>query len=395
MTRPPPSTPAGQKFTLLCVASLTVMAGATISAALPGIATHFAEVPRADLLTRFVLTVPGLFIALFAPVSGWMIDRFGRRRILLAALVLYALGGTSGLWAPGLAALLAGRALLGLAVAATMTAATALVGDYYDGAERERLIGFQASFMGFGGLLFLTGGGLLAEMHWRAPFAIYAVALLLLPAALAFLPEPDRTAASPLTGSSAGSERLGLAILGLFLLAFGVMAAFYMLPINLPFYLQDLGVESPFRAGLALGVMTLTSATVSFTFARLKARMNARAIFALAFGLLTIGFGGLYLSDGYSGILLATPLVGAGMGLAMPNLMAAAMALAPPAARGRVSGGVTASIFAGQFLSPLVAAPLIEAWGYGPAYGAVGIVLLVAAICLGTLGARFRRQRMA
>ena len=43
--------------------------------------------------------------------------------------------------------------------------------------------------MGFAGLIFLTGGGLLAELHWRAPFGLYGIALLVLLCAVAFLPE--------------------------------------------------------------------------------------------------------------------------------------------------------------------------------------------------------------
>ena len=65
------------------------------------------------------------------------------------------------------------------------------------------------------------------------------------------------------------------------------------------------------------------------------------------------------------------------MGTIMPNFAAAAMLLAPPARRGRVSGLLVSSIFAGQFLSPLVSQPLIAASGYDGAYAIVGSVVLV------------------
>lgn len=376
-----------RKLTLLCVAALTVMASATISAALPGIVAHFEAVPNAEMLTRLVLSMPGLSIAIVAPLSGWIIDRYGRRQVLLAALVLYAAAGTSGLWAGSLSALLAGRALLGFAVAATMTTATALVGDYFEGAERDRLMGIQASFMGFGGLLFLTGGGLLAEVNWRAPFAIYAVALLLVPMVHAFLPEPVRRAGMPHARPAGGGGRIGLPILGLFALAFGSMAAFYMLPIQLPFYLAELGAESPVLTGFALGVMTLTSALTGLAFGWFRARMGRWGLFSLGFAAFALSYGGVFLAGGYRGVVLAMPLTGVGMGLLMPNLMATAIALAPAEIRGRVSGGITASIFAGQFLSPLLTTPLIASRGYAAAYGIAGVVLAAIAALLLALGA--------
>src|SRR5690606_14898710 len=53
--------------TLLFVSTLTIMSGATISASLPGIAARFAEVENVALLSRLVLTLPAVFIALFSP----------------------------------------------------------------------------------------------------------------------------------------------------------------------------------------------------------------------------------------------------------------------------------------------------------------------------------------
>ena len=51
--------------TLLFISTLTIMSGATISASLPGIAARFADVENVALLSRLVLTLPAVFIALF------------------------------------------------------------------------------------------------------------------------------------------------------------------------------------------------------------------------------------------------------------------------------------------------------------------------------------------
>ena len=92
------------------------MAGATIAPALPAMQAHFSGVPNAGLLVKLALTIVGLAIALSAPLSGILADRFGRRPVLIGSLLLYAVGGASGLIVSSIGELLLGRVVLGLAV---------------------------------------------------------------------------------------------------------------------------------------------------------------------------------------------------------------------------------------------------------------------------------------
>lgn len=117
------------KITLLFVATLTIMAGTTVAPSLPAIEQNFLSTANVGLLSRMVLTLPSVFVALCAPVAGMLADRFGRKRLLLGAILLYSLSGISGLFADSLAGLLVGRAFLGLAIGGIMTIGTALVGD--------------------------------------------------------------------------------------------------------------------------------------------------------------------------------------------------------------------------------------------------------------------------
>lgn len=139
--------------TLLGVSTMTIMASATITPALPGMERHFAGEPHAEVLVRLVLTLPGLAIMLAAPLLGYVGVRVGRVRVLVAGLVLYTVGGGSGLLLDSLPALLTGRALLGVGIAAIMTTATALLADHHPPAEHGRVLGLQGAAMGFGGVV--------------------------------------------------------------------------------------------------------------------------------------------------------------------------------------------------------------------------------------------------
>ncbi len=346
------------RLLLLLLSSLTVMAGATVAPSLPAMAEHFAATPGVDLLSRLVLTLPALLIAIAAYPSGWVIDRLGRKIPLLAGVLLYALAGSSGLVLDSLHAILVGRALLGLAVAMLLTATTTLIGDLLPPGARERFLGFTASFMGFGGVVFLTMGGLLAELGWRGPFAVYLLALPLL-AWAATLPETGGRHAPALPG---GPFPYVLAAV-VYLTATLHMVIFYLIPVQIPFVLRQMQHASPSLAGLAIAASALAGAAASLAYPLLLPRLGHRRIFSLGFSVMALGgfVTGLALSIGT--LVLGLVIAGLGGGIVMPNYSAWLMARTPPAARGRAMGGLIAAIFAGQFLSPLLAQPVILASG--------------------------------
>ena len=99
---PPPASPANAKLSLhgrlvlLGGSMFTLLAGASIAPALPAIKAQFADHPQADLLTKLVLSLTALCIALGAPLAGWAVDRFGRRPLLVASILGTSVGGTAG-----------------------------------------------------------------------------------------------------------------------------------------------------------------------------------------------------------------------------------------------------------------------------------------------------------
>jgi MFS family permease len=384
-TKPANPNSLPSRLTLLMVSMLTVMSGATISPALPTMQEHFQDVPNVDYLVRLALTLPALLIAIAAPLVGILIDRYGRKPLLLISLALYALAGSSGFVLNDLGLILVGRALLGISVAGIMTIATTLIADYYSGPVRVNFLGLQAGFMGLGGVVFLSLGGFLADLSWRSPFLIYLMSVVLIPCAWVALPEPQRLVANPT--AQGGSTALPTSMARLVGITYGIaivtQIVFYLMPVQIPFYLKQIANASGSQSGLALALLTLFSAAASISFRYIKARLSFTAIYGVAFINMALGYGIVGLATSYAVALVGLAISGAGLGLLMPNMNLCLTSTTPDTLRGRVVSGITTSMFLGQFLSPFVSQPLSLAVGLSSVYGlAAGLMLILSGFIL-------------
>lgn len=344
---------------LLLVSTLTIMSSATIAPALPQISQFFSRAPNAELLSRLILTLPALLIAVSAPVCGLVIDLLGRKKLLLAALVLYGLAGTAGFVLNNLVAILVSRALLGLAIAGIMTTATTLVGDYFTGDERRHFVGLQAGFMAVGGVLFVGLGGWIADFNWRNPFLIHLFALGLLPLAGLALAEPEMHKIRSQASQNPGQySRFWLAFLVGF--AFVSMILFYMMPVQVPFLLRDIGVFKSALAGLAIVCFSVTGTTVSFLYPKIKRKFNFLTIYCFTFLFMSVGYLIIGSAAAFWQVALGMFIAGWGTGLIIPNQNLWVITLAPEHLRGRLVGIVSTAFFLGQFLSPVLIQPLLR-----------------------------------
>jgi len=365
------------KATLLLVSSLTIMSMITISASLPDMTKTFELQPNGAALVKLSLSFPGLFIALSAIIAGIIIDKIGRLKLLGAALILYAVGGTSGYWLDNIYLILAGRAVLGIAVGITMTIVTTLVADYYQGKARQKFAGIQIAVMSIGGILFVTLGGILADIGWRVPFLLYLFSLLILPATYLFLKEPIETRETQKIEVQKKSPRIIWLIFGNVMLMWII---FFIIPVQIPFYLKSIGVETNTLIGMAIASSTLFSAVSSFSYIRIKDIFGFRVIFGIGYLFMAFAYLAIAYGSSYPMVLVGMLLAGLGMGLMIPNANVWVMQLAPMEIRGREIGRLTTFWFMGQFLSPLVLLPFLSFIDLSQLFYGLGIILFGLAL---------------
>lgn len=368
---------------LLMAASLTTMANATISPALPGLERLFAGDPNAAMLTRLLVPAPSLSVALCAPFVGLAADRIGRRPLLLSGIVLFVISGCAGLYLPDLPTIFLSRIVLGVAVALIMTAQTALVGDYFTGSQRNALTGLQISARNFGGLVCILLAGWVAAIAPRLPFAIYGLAAAFLPLMWRVLldsPRAAHTSGGPADGNPASNASwlAPVALLGLLQAATNLI--FFIMPTQLSFFLEAGGRDSAVMTGTGLGVLMLSGGCVALLYPRIQRATGYAGIFALGYGAMALGFLLLTLVTSTTLLLPAAVAIGTGYALVSPTFVALALGLTPSRSRGLGGGILTTSIFIGQFCSPFVSMPMIAGHGYAGLFRGAGTVLAILAV---------------
>lgn len=364
-----------QALVLLLASCLSVLGAVLLAPVLPRMQEAFAATPGVATLTPIVLTVPALVIGLTASIAGRVVDRLGRKRLLVGALVVYAFVGTAPLWLSSLPLIVASRVLVGLTEAAIMTCCTTLLADYFHGPQRVRYFGLQTVYTTVAATVFFAVGGLLGSWGWRTPFWLYAVSLPLAFIAARVIWQPpqvrDREKLPPLPW------RRFLAPVGV-TLAGGLV--FYVLIVELSYVLDGIGVTATATVGSVSAVGSLATAVAAFLFPRV-AKLGPAATIPAAFVLCGLGILGLALASSVPVVVIAAVVTGLGNGLMLPALLTWALGSLTFAQRGRGTGIWTSALFIGQFASPLIVLALAGATtGLSPALLVVGAATLLLAL---------------
>lgn len=183
-------------FAVLCgVPFVMVLSNSLLIPALPLMQSAMRLSPFQVGLIITAFSVPA---GLTIPIAGFLSDRFGRKIIIVPALIIFGVGGLLAGVAGLLTAnpfiwILAARVLQGIGGGGTYQLAMALTGDIFQTAERAKALGLLESANGLGKVVSPIIGSLAALLIWFAPFFIYP--LLAVPVAIGVwlvVKEPDR-----------------------------------------------------------------------------------------------------------------------------------------------------------------------------------------------------------
>lgn len=375
--------------------SLAFIDGSAVNLILPVIQQRFGGDIAA---AQWVMNAYALLLGALVLVGGAAADRYGRKRVFVAGVILFTVASLGCGLAPSLPALVAARAAQGVGAALLTPASLALLGATFEDKARAQAVGFWAGASGLMSALGPVLGGWLADaVSWRAVFLINApIAVLAVWLVLAGARESRGTRTGPLDWQGALVITAGLALvtwgltdapkrgfadpailaaLGLGLLGLAAFpwiegkAANPMTPLSLFRSLRFSGLNAytlalysafsgalfvlPFllirahgypaaAAGAALLPLSVGLAVLSPLSGRLVGRVGARTMLAAGPVLAAAGFGlmawGATTADYWRGAFPGLCLLALGLGVAVAPLTDAVLAAVADEYEGAASG---------------------------------------------------------
>lgn len=367
------------------------LAMVAISSVLPAIDSALAHDPHDSLLVKQLMGGVGIAMMLGSLVAGFLVDRINVRAILATSIVTYVLSGTAGLYLSHLPYLLASRLVLGFSAAIIQITAFTFINTRLSPERRAHWMGVHIFAAMASTIVVQPVAGFIGDYSWRWPFALYALALLMLPAALLFRDTKPVQSARLVRG---GTQPFGWAgFLRVFpyhylLLAVLVGTIVFLPAIYVPFLFRERGMGDPSMIALVLTADSVAGALVSSQYGRVRRRISRHGAFMISFSIAATGTLVAGLSSGVVGIVAGMLFYGFGTGWFVPNLMTAIGEKLPPSAQARAVGLVKAAHFSSAGLAILVMEPVTRHYG-----AQVGLLLISALAALLAVLAGLRSMR--
>ncbi len=359
------------RIRIITVLGLLIALGPlTIDMYLPALPRIAGDLSVSSSVVQLTLTGTLAGLALGQLVVGSLSDSLGRRRPLMAGIVLHMVASLICLFAPNIVVLGLGRGLQGVGAAAASVVAIAVVGDLYTGTAAATVMSRLMLVLGVAPVIAPSLGAVVllkASWHWVFAALVVLAGALLLMAALALpetLPVSHRRPLHVRNILATYGELLrDVRFVILVLVAALGMAGLFGYIAAAPFVLQGhYGLDQQtFALVFAAGAVALIGATQAnvlllkrFTPQTITvSALTVSAVTAAVFVALALGeVGGLW------GFLVPIWLILAAMGLVIPNAPAVALSRHSDAA-----GTAAALLGAAQFGLGAAVAPLVGVLG--------------------------------
>lgn len=361
---------------LFSISLVVVMGVSSLTPVFPAVVEALGISPEQVGLLITLYALPGIALT---PVYGVLADRYGRKQVLVPALILFALAGSACSLARDFELLLALRFLQGVGGASLGSLTATLVGDLYQGARRTEAMGYKASVLSLSSAVLPTIGGGLALFGWYVPFALPIVGLVVAAGVLFLLklPPPKSQASFTVYLGDAWAGMKTPRVVGLYLatlLSFVVLYGAYMTFI--PLHLSGRFGSSAPAIGLVMTLGSLTTAATASRLGFLSRFVSPDRLLPVAFLLFAFSFVAIPLAPGYWWVALAVGIFGVGQAWNYAVVLALLAGEAPEEHRAVFMGVNGMVIRIGQALGPLVMAVVFAAAGM------TGVFFTASAVCV-------------
>ena len=389
-------------LTILLSSMVILMGAAAVAPSLRGIGEFFGQ---NESMTALIIGLPALSVAVFGFVMGALADRFGKAKVLFISLVIFTVMGVLPFFLDDFLLILVCRFLLGIGLTGISSTSTALIGEYWTGVQRMKVIGYQSAAIGVGGFVLETLGGTLADIGWNYPFLIYLIGLVIIAFGIFSVREPVRDKDAPADFGEADIPNRSGKIVLCYIAVFCEMFIMFSMPTNFSYYVPSVGLEenAGLLCGLLLGLMGVAQAVFSLIYSRSASKLSEKRAFAVAYLLMAIGMILLFVPEFADGeamtiaiLFVAEIVVGCSLGLLMPTVVGSLSRLSTAKTSGKVMGGYAMALNLSTFLSGMLVPIIFSAVGaYTMVFFALACFALVMFVAFLLLSGFGRREEKA
>lgn len=357
---------------ILSLSMLTVMAGAAVAPALNVIRTHFSGCN--PMYIQMIVSMPAVFIFLTSLIFPKLCNHLRAKTLVMLGLILYVSGGCAAGLFDSIIMVLIMRAIVGLGVGIIMPLSTGLLAFYFPPNEQTRLMGLSSAMNQMGGVIATLISGILSTISWRATFLVYLMGLFSIILCFIFMPN-DRMHQDEHHESLRGHwlvfTKYHVYIIAMFL----HMSMFFIYPTN---FAIETVKESIVPADLIAVIMAGMDVVAFFgglLFVKAKLIFKEHMRF-FAPALFIIGYLLIALVGGWAGILIGSAFIGFANGAGVPFIMSEAAMDAGKTATTTVMPMLSAALYLGQFMSPVITGAAAGIFGdilYLPYYFGIAV----------------------
>ena len=257
--------------------ALLQMPNLALTPAIHGIHEAFPERALSTIQTTMALT--GLISPFVAVASAFAIGRglVTKKHVIVTGLLLVALTGALSLVAhTRFWHLVMLSCILGVGMSGYLSNGVSLIADNFPMGERQRITGFQTSFINGGGILMSLCGGLLATGSWHGGYLMLLIALPVAIVAMAGIPNVKlpRGGGKKNAGAGTGKLKLHPDIFLFGILIFVFMTIYNVIGANISTHLASLNLGNSSVSGYTTAIRMLGGAVFGLVFSRLSRKLG-------------------------------------------------------------------------------------------------------------------------
>ncbi len=337
------------KLAIFMFSILGVLATDSFAPLINRVSASYPDVPES--IVKQLITLPSMISMLVGLIVGQLVRFIKKRLLILVGLFLFGICSLGAFWMPSFGFHIMLRAMLGIGIGLVNTINLSLIGDFFKGAQRAKMIGNSLAFSKIFAITVPPIAAMAAVNNWRNVYYLYTISLVIFIFAIFALDAPFKDA-----DIDEPNKRRSKIPAQTFLLAtaqFILLAVFFVLVTDLPYLLDENVTNSTLISGFGLSTTTIGTTIAGLYFNKLFSKVRN---WIIPLGLIITGVGFIVVTHSPSTIpiILGLLLSGFGIGILISTINLTTINSVGDSDSTAALSLITCASSLGVFISPLL-----------------------------------------